>query len=89
MGIDKIVILFLEVHNKRMNENGHKLQCGKLIKYQGKKSPVKHWNRLPSMTGSSLLGDTKKSTEQVPKQPDVTLKLALSRSLNQMTFRGH
>lgn len=34
---DKIVILFLEVHNKRMNDNGHKLQCGKLIKYQGKK----------------------------------------------------
>lgn len=86
---DKIVILFLEVHNKRMNENGHKLQCGKLIKYQGgKKTNVKHWNGLPSMTGSSILADTKKSTEQVSKQPDVTLKLALSRSLNQMTFRG-
>lgn len=40
------------------------------------------------MTGSSILGDTKKSTEQVPKQLVVTLELALSRSLNQMTFRG-
>lgn len=40
------------------------------------------------MTGSSILKDTKKSTEQVPKQADVTLKLGLSRSFNQMTFRG-
>lgn len=39
------VRLFLEVHNKRMNDNGHRLQCGKLIRYKEKK----YWSK----TGTS------------------------------------
>lgn len=39
---------------------------------------VKHWNRLPSRTGISILGDIKKPTVEVPEQPDTTLNLASS-----------
>lgn len=72
------VRFFLEVHSKKMWDNGYKFQHGKFWLDIQKKILVEHWNGLPRETVAfQFLEMFKKSAVQVLEQPDFEFSFEL------------